>query len=136
MTVSISAVNIASRGAYAPKSESDPTYVYLKAVAQARLDNEAPTGLSTALYDHCHALLITHMSLADDTAGYNSFSTSEFSASQTPGQSIFLIEYKQIISDYSETIDYSAEADCTRADAVMSEFHLDQADVPTFFEEA
>lgn len=135
MAVTYSLVSIASRGAYIPTGEADTTYVALKAVAAARLDNEAPTGLSTTLYDWCHALMITHMALSDDTAGYKSFSTAEFSASQDPGSSIFLIEYKQILTDYSETVDYSAESDCTRADANMPDFKLDQSDIPTFFTE-
>jgi len=135
MSVSYSLVGIASRGAYAPTSESDTNYVALKSVAQARLDNEAPTGLSTTLYDWCHALMIAHMATAGEEAGFRSYSTEGLSISQDPGSSIFLLEYKQVLSSFSETIDYSAETDCTRCDAVMGEFHLDQSDVPVYFTE-
>ncbi|MCK9592315.1 MAG: hypothetical protein M0Q91_09950 [Methanoregula sp.] len=115
-----------------PTGESDTTYVALKAVAQARLDNVDP-GLDTTLYDWCHALLITHMALADDTTGFKSYSTAEFSASQDPGTSIFLLEMNQILETFSESVDYSSETDTTRCDADMPEFHLDQADVPTYY---
>ena len=132
MTVTYSLVAIASRGAYAPISEADTTYVALKSVAQARLDNDNP-GLPTALYDWCHALMITHMAKADETAGWKSYSTEQLSVSKDPGVTVFLLEYQQIIDGYAESVDYSSESDVTRCDADMAEFHLDQADVPGYF---
>lgn len=134
MAVTYTLVGIASRGEYTPTGETDTTYVALKAVAAARLDNDDP-GLPTALYDWCHALMITHMALCDNTAGYKSFSTGEFSASQNPGETIFLLEYRQVITDYVPASSDTAEYDVTRADADMPDFKLDQADVPTFFSE-
>jgi len=132
MTVTYSLVAIASRGAYAPISEADTTYVALKSVAQARLDNDNP-GLPTALYDWCHALMITHMAKADETAGWKSYSTEQLSVSKDPGVTVFLLEYQQIIDGYAESVDCSSEPDVTRCDADMTEFHLDQADVPGYF---
>lgn len=132
MTVTYSLVAIASRGAYVPISEADTTYVALKSVAQARLDNDNP-GLPTALYDWCHALMITHMAKADETAGWKSYSTEQLSVSKDPGVTVFLLEYQQIIDGYAESVDYSSESDVTRCDADMTEFHLDQADVPGYF---
>jgi len=132
MTVTYSLVAIASRGAYAPISEADTTYVALKSVAQARLDNDNP-GLPTALYDWCHALMITHMAKSDETAGWKSYSTEQLSVSKDPGVTVFLLEYQQIIDGYAESVDYSSESDVTRCDADMAEFHLDQADVPGYF---
>lgn len=129
-------VGIASRGGYVPTGESDTTYVQLKAVAQARLDLEDP-GLPTALYDWCHALLITHMALADETAGYASMSTGEFSRSITPGQSIFSLEYSQIIESYSSaSTDSDSEEDVTRSDSLMEDFKLDQTDIPVYYIES
>ena len=135
MTVTYSLVAIASRGDYAPTGESDTTYTALKAVAQARLDNDAPDGMNPTLYDWCHALMITHLALSDATAGYKSYSTEGLSISQDPGQTIFLLEYKQIIESQDGTGDYSAESDVTRSDAKMPDFQLDQADIPVFFTE-
>jgi hypothetical protein len=48
-------------------------------------------------------------------------------------RSSFLLEYQQIIDGYAESVDYSSESDVTRCDADMTEFHLDQADVPGYF---
>lgn len=132
MTVTYTLVGIASRGAYSPVSEVDATYVALKTVAKARLDNDDP-GLSADLYDWCHALMITHMATANETAGFKSYSTEQLSISRDPGVSVFLLEYQQIIDSYAESVDYSSESDVTRCDADMTEFHLDQADVPGYF---
>lgn len=136
MTVTYSLVAIASRGDYVPTGESDTTYTALKAVASARLETDAPEGMNATLYDWCHALMITHLALADATAGYKSYSTEGLSISQDPGQTIFLLEYKQIIESQVSTSGTSTEeTDYTRADANMPDFHLDQADVPTFYSE-
>lgn len=133
MTVSAAMVSMVDRGFIL--TESDATYLQLKAWAKEQLDLENP-GLSTATYDRCHALLIAHMyEIGDPTAGYKSYSTAEFSASQEPGQTIWILEYKQIIEAFI-SVDTSGESSVTRADADMPEFHLDQSSVPSYYLEA
>lgn len=134
MTVSAVMVAMVDRGFIL--AESDATYLQLKAWAKEQLDHENPGGLSTVTYDRCHALLIAHMyEVGDPTAGYNSYSTAEFSASQEPGQTIWMLEYKQIL-EVAISVDSLGESDATRADADMPEFHLDQYSVPSYYLEA
>lgn len=135
MTVTATMVGMVDRGF--TLSESDSTYVQLKAWAQAQLDSEIPSGVPSAIYDRLHALLIAHMwESADPVAGYKSYSTGGFSASQDVGQSIWLLEYKQIIETYALVSgDSGSESDYLRADADMPEFKLDQAEIPSYYTE-
>ena len=104
------------------------------AVAKARLDKDDPS-LSPTLYDWCHALMICHLYAAGDPAtGRKSFTEGDFSASQDPGETIWLIEYRQIIEDFQPQ-EAAEVGEVQRCDAVMSDFKLDQVKGPIFYTE-
>ena len=111
----------------------DPEFLYWRATAQEILDRDNP-GLSDRLYDHCHALMIAHQWFARDaTLGMRSYSTGDFSGSQEPGVTIYLIEYQQILKDFQPQDQEESQMDTTRSDAVMDDFKLDQLDNPKYF---
>jgi len=104
------------------------------AVAKARLDKDDP-GLAAALYDWCHALMICHLYAAGDPkTGLKSFTEGDISGSREPGETIWLIEYRQIIEDFQPQ-EASEMEEVQRCDAVMGDFKLDQVDGPTFYTE-
>lgn len=113
-------------------------FQYLSPIAKAMLDKEDP-GLPTAIYDHCHALLIAHLyTVKKGGTGYISTSAQGYSVTRKLGETSYLIEYRKILTTYSGT--HSASSDdtdeltgVTRADAVMPDFQLDQAEMPLFF---
>jgi hypothetical protein len=135
MAVSETMVSYVTGGRYAPTSQ-DATYVYEAAVAAARLNAINP-GLPTALYDHCHALMIAHLHFSTDpVVGMRSFSTGDFSGSQDPGMTVYLRECQQIIADYQISDSQNESVlDTTRCDAVMPDFKIDQSDLPVFYRE-
>lgn len=91
------------------------------------------SGLSSALSDWCTALMICHLwAGGDEKAGMRSFTTGDFSGSQDPGKTIWMIQYQQILADFR--IDNVAEAhDVRRCDSIMDDFKLDQSDDPVIF---
>jgi hypothetical protein len=131
MAIAITDITSASRGNYTPASESDTEYVRLKALAKAKLDNDAPEGLPAVIYDQCHALLIVHLYFAGDPkVGMRGFQSGDFSGSQDPGSTTWLQQYNALIVEFSKGSD--DELDTTRCDAVMDDLKLDQNDVPSF----
>lgn len=113
-------------------------FTYLSGVAKALLDTDDP-GFSTTIYDHCHALLIAHLyAVKKGDTGYQSQSASGYSVTRKIGETAYLAEYKKILSTYagahSEGTDDTEEYESViRADAVMGEFQLDQADMPIYY---
>ncbi len=113
-------------------------FTYLSSVAKALLDTDDP-GFSTTIYDHCHALLIAHLyAVKKGDTGYQSQSAHGYSVSRKPGETAYLVEYKKILSMYagahsSDTDDSEEYEGVLRADAVMADFQLDQAEMPIFF---
>lgn len=102
------------------------------AIALARLDNDDP-GLSPALYDWCQALMICHLRATGDPAtGLKGYSSGDYSETRDPGQTTWLIQYRQIIDDYQGGGPPEAD-DVTRADASMDDLKFDQADIPSYY---
>lgn len=115
---------------------------YYSAVAKSILDSEDP-GLPTALYDHCHALLIVHLYVVKKgLTGYESTSAQGYTVSRKVGETAYLVEYRNILTKYRDMLsraESSTDGSSTeleyviRADAVMGDFQLDQAGSPIYF---
>lgn len=132
MAVTSAMVGYITKGRWHP-GDSDAEFVHFKTIAMELLDRDNP-GLSTTMYDHCHALMMAHLYFARDyKTGMRSFSTGDFSGSQEPGVTIYLIEYQQILKDFQPIDLQETDIETTRCDAVMDEFKLDQSESPSFF---
>jgi hypothetical protein len=130
MTVDATLVNAANRGMTTVQAAS--ALSSFQTIAAAILDKDNP-GLTTALYDWCHALMICHLwAGGDEKSGYKSFSTGDFSASQNPGETIWSLQYRQIIADFQE-YDVATATDVRRSDSVIEDFKLDQSTDPVIF---
>jgi len=130
MAVDAALVNAANRNMTAAQAAT--ALSLWQTTAKALLDHDNP-GLDTVLYDLCHALMICHLwAGGDEKAGLKSYSSGDFSASQNPGQTIWSIQYHQIISDF-QTSNVEESTDVARSDSVMGDFKLDQTDDPVFF---
>lgn len=130
MTVDTTLVNKANRSLTSVQAET--AYTDYTAIAKARLDQDDP-GLSPALYDWCHALMICHLyASGDPVTGLKSFTSGDFSGSQNAGVTIWILEYRQIIDNFQVDED-TAEGDVLRADAKMDAMKLDQAEIPRYY---
>jgi len=113
---------------------------YLSPVAKSMLDMENP-GLPDIVYDHCHALLIAHLyAVKKGQTGYIQTSADGYSVRRKEGETSYLIEYRKILQTYSgshssSSDDSDLQESVIRADAVMKDFQLDQAEMPIFFSE-
>lgn len=124
------------RAANTRLSEADATAALstYSAIAQARLDNDNP-GLSTTLYDWCHALMICHLlASANPATGLKGYSNGDYSESRNPGQTVWMLQYNQVLDDFQADEAEGVE-EVERADANMPEMHLDQSDIPTYYTE-
>jgi hypothetical protein len=133
--MTVDATDVANADRSLTAAQATAAITAYSTVAQARLDNDNP-GLATAVYDHCHALMICHMRAAADPAtGLRKVKTDGFEAErETPGTTAFLLEYRKIIEEFQGEEAGEAE-DVTRCDASMPDFKLDQGDIPGFYTE-
>ena len=115
---------------------STALFNYYSPVAKAKLDVEAPN-LPTALYDHCHALLIAHMYAVK--RGANNVKAKSFgNASVTKATEMTdqMAEYMQIVADYNKGKSRAAlTGGVARNDSDMADLRLDAGDVPDYGEE-
>ncbi|TRZ79565.1 hypothetical protein D4R86_05725 [bacterium] len=133
ITVTAALVNKANRAL--TSAEATTAYTDYNAIAKVRLDNDDP-GLTTAIYDWCHALLICHIYAAGDpTSGLKSFTTGDFSGTQIVGRTIWMIEYLQIIGEFTDesSDEKTDENSVGRCDAEMADFKFDQGTIPRYF---
>jgi hypothetical protein len=115
---------------------------YYKGIGEAILGADDPEDrLNEALYDYCHALLIAHLyAVKKGQTGYQSTSAQGYSVTRKLGETAYSIEYKNILQKFagihSSVIDKESWKEwTTRADANMPDFNLDQAEIPSFFDE-
>ena len=141
-------VSAAMIGYVSPYTVADGTafptalFTYYTPIAKAMLDTlAAGVALSTALYDHCHALLIAHLhTVKGGSSGYASYKSGDVQwtksvTSTGKGTSPFMIEVMEILAQRAPT-DAPANttaADVTRADADLGQLKLDRGARPSFF---
>jgi hypothetical protein len=131
MTVDAALVNKANR--FLTSTQATTAYTDYNAIAKAILDKDNP-GLSTTLYDWCHAQLICHLwAIGDPNAGLKSFTTGDFSGSQDAGSTIWWLAYRQTIEDFQSDSTADSETTVGRCDAEMPEMRFDQSIVPRYY---
>jgi len=134
MTVDASAIQAVYRGLSATDAATALTNFQTVAAVKLNRDIEGTDISAGDLYDHCHALLIAHYwASSDPTSSLRSYSSGDWSASQDPGRTIWLLQYEQIIGDGQVSDDDTSAV--KRADAEMPEFNLDQNAGPYYFSE-
>lgn len=110
----------------------------LAAVALAKLDQDDP-GLSAALYDYAHALLIIHLFEVKKGSGGGIISEKLGDYQYTRvanGKTTYLAEYDNLIASATAKVARTAAtAGEDRSDKAMADFELDGAGVPSFEEE-
>lgn len=113
---------------------STTLFTLYSAIAKVKLDAEAPTGMATAVYDYCHALLIVH--LYEVKRGATNVKSKSFgNASVTKGddRSNYLVEYEGILASYRQAAGRAAlTGGVTRNDSDMSDLRLDAGDIPDY----
>lgn len=118
------------------EADAEAAITAYQSVTQAILDNDTP-GLSSTLYDWCHALLICHFrSSSIPEVGLKGHSSGDYSEQREPGVTTWLIQYQQIIQRFNITaasVAGSATERAVRSDEVMDDFKLDQSDMPSFY---
>lgn len=131
----VSPYTVSDSGAF-----TEDLYDYYKPIAAAMLANEGGADLATALYDHCHALLIAHLyTVKGGETALKSFSSGGLSWSKNPGETPFLLEARAIIAENAEaTAETSMDADAAladvvRADADVGNLRLDRTAGPVFW---
>lgn len=143
MTLQASDISTISRGRItvgATGTISTADFTYLSGVAKSMyLDVEDP-GLPTTVYDYCHGLLVLHLyEVSGGHTGFTSENQNGYSYSQKAGVTGWYLEYRRVVDTWNSSQSRgqipTAQLDITRADAVMSAFKLDQAEVPSFFTE-
>jgi len=143
MTLQASDLSTISRGritAGTTGTISTTEFTYFAGVAKAMyLDADDP-GLPATVYDYCHGLLVLHLyEVIGGHTGFTSENQNGYSYSHPAGTTGWLTEYQRVIDTWNKATARSTmpttQLDVTRADAVMSAFKLDQAEVPTFFTE-
>ncbi len=103
-------------------------YDYLSTVAQQTLDADDP-GLSSALYDHCHALLICHLYEArEGNLEKVSETIADYRYQKGAGTTTYLIEYQKIIAANRRVPVPSSGV--RRGDVVMPGLQLDANPLP------
>lgn len=117
-------------------AEAGTALTTYQVVAKALLDNDSP-GMSSTLYDWCHALLICHLlHSSNPEVGLKGHTSGDYSEQREPGVTTWLIQYQQIISTFRRTAVSSSSSTlekALRADSVMGDFKLDQGDLPEFY---
>ena len=130
MTVSADMVSYVSKGQITLTAGQ---LTYLKGIAKDILDSDNP-GISAAMYDHCHALLICHLWIAGDPGmGNTSETLGGYSRSGTPAMTTYLLQYQDIIRKKTrKTVTIPSDGtDVKRADA--GGFKIDQSAALSFF---
>jgi hypothetical protein len=127
MTVTVALVQAANRRL--TTAEATAALSTYSAVAQARLNNDDP-GLSTTLYDWCHALMVCHLLAASaPEAGLRGHTSGDYSEQRTPGTTTWSLQYRETIARYAAAQAVSADTgleEAVRSDAVMPGLSLDQ----------
>jgi hypothetical protein len=106
---------------------------YLSAVAKETLDAEDP-GLTSALYDHAHALLICHLYDAQNLGkgAYTSERIGDYGYSKAAGTSPYYEQYRRIIDNAIIASVPAASAEVERTDHKMNVLKLDANPIPEY----
>jgi hypothetical protein len=106
---------------------------YLSAVAKEQLDAEDP-GLSSALYDHAHALLISHLYETGNLGkgAYTSERIGDYGYSKAAGDSPYYSQYRRILDSANAQGMTAGNAQVERTDHKMSAFKLDNTNIPEY----
>lgn len=136
MTVTASSISLVSKYTV---SESGPftTTIFngLLEDAKSLLAIDDP-GLPSLLYDRCLALLICHLyETRDPEVGLSTFKSGDISATRHAGQTVYLIQYQDIIDRYvagSLTLLTSDAGTAERCDADIWVMALDDCPIPEF----
>lgn len=109
-------------------------FAYYSPIATVMLANEGGDDLPSALYDHCHALLIAHLyTVKGGETALKSFASGGLSWSKNPGETPFLLEVRATIAANVEEVAETGTGsggvltDVLRADADLGQLKLDRA---------
>jgi hypothetical protein len=121
-------------------------FTYLSGIALAELNQDGGASLPSAVFDHCHALLIAHhYAVKKGETGYESQSAQGYSVQRKIGETAFYVEYKKQLAKYqggnipsgsgTSGTGTGTGASVLRSDSTMNGLSLDEAVVPSFFTE-